>query len=58
MLWRVKWLLLSTTRHNRPEAYDLRTHLEKNDMSPAFQENFISQWPTSSINQVVYRNVY
>lgn len=36
---------------------DLPTNL-KNDMSPTLQENFPSQWPTLSINQVVYRNVY
>lgn len=51
-----------TTEHQKawqePEVCDLRTHPEKNDMSPALQENFISQWPTSSINQVVYGNVY
>lgn len=36
---------------------DLPTNL-KNDMSPTLQENFTSQWPILSINQVVYRNMY
>lgn len=39
------------------EACDLATKL-KNDMSPTPQENFTSQWPALSINQVVYRNMY
>lgn len=38
--------------------FDLYTKPIKNDMSPTLQENCTAQWPTLSINQVVYRNVY
>lgn len=37
---------------------DLPTNPKKNDMPPTLQENFTFQWPTLSINQVVYRNMY
>lgn len=39
------------------EVYSLTTKL-KNGMFPTLQEDYTSQWPTLSINQVVYRNVY
>lgn len=51
-----------STEHQKAQqgldVCDLPTNPKKNDTSPTLQENFTSQWPALSINQVVYRNVY